>query len=139
MSARWFLRLSAGLAWVFALMLMFNARGFEAPIGIDVTDKVATIAQAQGAILLGLGVINWMAAKLTDDAALMAVLAGNLVVQLASLAVAARALAAGIFPPAAAPAIVIHVLLASGFAFYLWRIARPASTTRTGGAADATS
>jgi hypothetical protein len=125
MKARWFLALSAVLAWLFAAMLLFNARKFEAPIGIDVTDKVATIAQAQGAILLGLGVINWMARSIADDGALTAILAGNLVVQLASLGVAARALVLGIFPMSAAPAVVIHVLLGAGFAFYLMRVHMP--------------
>lgn len=125
MRARGFLAVTAVLAWLFALMLLFNARGFEAPVGIDVTDKVATIVQAQGAILLGLGVINWLARSVTDEAALRAVLAGNLVVQLASLVVAARALLLGILPIQGAPAIVIHVLLGAGFAWYLAR--RPAA------------
>jgi hypothetical protein len=121
---RWFLKLSAVLAWLFGLMLIFNTRQFESPVGIDVTDKVATIAQAQGAILLGLGVINWMTAGGPGNATVLAVLAGNLVVQVASLAVAARALALGIFSPSAAPAVVIHVLLGAGFLYYLARMIR---------------
>jgi hypothetical protein len=40
---------AAVLAWLFGLMLLFNARAFRSAVGIDVTDKVATIAQAQGA------------------------------------------------------------------------------------------
>ena len=126
MRARWLLTVSAVLAWAFGIMLMFNTKAFEAPVGIDVTDKVATIAQAQGAILLGLGLINWMCRGVTDDKALAAVLAGNLVVQLASLAVAARALILGIFPIQGAPAIVIHVLLGSAFAIYLAKVRQPA-------------
>lgn len=128
MKARWLLIVSAILAWLFALMLLFNAKAFEAPVGIVLDAKTATIAQAQGAILLGLGVINWMARKIVDDHALKAVLAGNLVVQIASLIVAGRAVLTGIFPPKGAPAIVIHVLLGSAFAFYLWRIRRDAHT-----------
>jgi len=127
MQGRWFLRTSAVLAFLFGLMLIFNTRRFEAPIGIDVSDKIATIAQAQGAILLGLGVINWMTANGPMNSTVLAVLAGNLVVQLASLAVAVRALATGIFPPAASPAVVIHVFLGTGFAYYL---ARTAAATR---------
>ena len=124
MKARWLLTVSAVLAWLFAVMLLFNTRAFEAPIGIDVTDKVATIAQAQGAILLGLGLINWLSRSITDRAALTAVLAGNLVVQIASLAVAARALLLGISPIQGAPAVVIHTLLGGAFAFYLMRMRR---------------
>lgn len=124
MKPGWLLTISAVLAWLFGLMLLFNTRQFEAPVGIEVTDKVATIAQAQGAILLGLGVINWLSRGVTDARALIAVLAGNLVVQLASLGVVVRALATGIFPPQAAPAVAIHVLLGGGFATYLLRLRR---------------
>ena len=126
MNARWLLIVSATLAWLFGLMLIFNTRAFEAPVGIEVTDKVATIAQAQGAILLGLGLINWMCRAVTDQRALVAVLAGNLVVQVASLFVAGRALLLGIFPMQGAPAIVIHLVLGTAFAVYLWRVRRRA-------------
>ena len=126
MKARWLLTISAVLAWLFAVMLLFNTRAFEAPIGIDVNDKVATIAQAQGAILLGLGLINWLSRAVTDQRALTAVLAGNLAVQVASLAVAARALLLGIFPIQGLPAVVIHTLLGAAFAFYLVRAQRAA-------------
>ena len=132
MRARWLLIVSAILAWLFGLMLLFNARAFEAPVGIDVPDKVATIAQAQGAILLGLGVINWMTRDVTDPRALTAVLAGNFVVQIASLAVVVRALALRIFPAQGAPAVVIHVLLGAAFAVYLLRARR--ATTAAGAA-----
>ena len=116
--------ISAVLAWLFALMLLFNARGFEAPVGIDVNEKVATIAQAQGAILLGLGVINWLARNATEIRTLGPVLGGNLVVQCASLAVAARAVLTGIFPIQGAPAIFIHLLLGSAFVIALFRVRR---------------
>ncbi len=121
MRARWFLAVSAVLAWLFGLMLLFNARAFEAPVGIIVTDKIATMAQAQGAILLGLGLVNWMARSVTDETALRAVLAGNLLVQVLSLIVAARAVLSGVFPIQGAPAVVIHTLLSLGFAWYLFR------------------
>lgn len=124
MKARWLLIISAILAWLFAIMLLFNAKAFEAPVGIALDAKTATIAQAQGAILLGLGLINWMARKVVDTDALVAVLAGNLVVQIASLIVAGRALLTGIFPAAGAPAIFIHVILGAAFAYYLARIRR---------------
>ena len=121
---RWLLIVAAVLAWLFGLMLLFNARGFEAPVGIDVTDKIATIAQAQGAILVGLGVTNWLARDVADLRALSAVLAGNLVVQLLSLGVAVRAVVLHIFPIQAAPAIVIHVLLGAAFGVALLRVRR---------------
>jgi hypothetical protein len=120
--ARWLLGVSAVLAWLFGLVLLFNSKAFEAPVGIILTDQLATIAQAQGAILLGLGVINWLSRSIRDDQALRAVLAGNLVVQLASLGVALRALALGLFSSKGAPAVAIHVLLGAAFAWYLFQL-----------------
>ena len=124
MRARWLLTVSAILAWAFGVMLMMNAKAFEAPMGIDVTDKVATIAQAQGAILFGLGLVNWLAIGVTDRRALVAVFAGNLLVQLLSLGVVARAMALGIFPPQAIGAIVIHVALGGWFGLELVRASK---------------
>ena len=122
MKARLLLAAAAILAWLFGVMLLFNSRAFEAPMGIVLDDKTATIAQAQGAILLGLGLINWLARGVTEDAALRAVLWGNLLVQVASLAVAARAMLVGIFPKGAIGAIVIHVVLGGAFAWALMRL-----------------
>jgi hypothetical protein len=122
---RWLLAVSAALAWLFAAMLLFAARQFEAPIGIDVTDKVATIAQAQGAVLAGIGAINFFARRVVDPAAVRAVLGGNLVVQVLSLGVAGRALALGIFPVAAAPSAAFHLILGALFAVALARVPAP--------------
>jgi tellurite resistance protein TehA-like permease len=47
-------------------------------------------------------------------------------VQVLSLAVAVRALALGIFPPAAAPSAAIHVVLGALFAVALARTRAPA-------------
>jgi nitrate reductase gamma subunit len=92
-----------------------------APIGIDVTDKVATIAQNQGAALIAIGVIDFLARRVTDPSALRAVLYGNVVVQALSLAVSVRALALGIFPAKGAPSVVIHVVLGVLFVLALRR------------------
>ena len=129
MRTRVLLTVSAILAWLFGLALLFAPRQFEAPVGIEVTDKVATIAQAQGAILLGLGLINWMSRSVTDYAALRAVLAGNLLVQVASLVVAARAIILGIFPIQGSPAVVVHLVLGTWFLILLQGIGRAAPPT----------
>jgi hypothetical protein len=57
------------------------------------------------------------------------VLAGNLVVQVLSLAVAVRALALGLFPAKGAPSVVIHVVLSALFAVALARTRVPAATS----------
>src|SRR5262249_31383364 len=96
---RWALTIGAVLAWVFGAMLVLVPGPFFAPIGIVMTDKIATIAQNQGAALIAIGVIDFLARGTTDRTALRAVLVGNLVIQVLSLLVAIRALALGAFPP----------------------------------------
>jgi hypothetical protein len=108
---------SAFIAWGLAAMLLFAPRRFEAPVGIDLTEKAATIAQAQGALLAGIGLINWLSRSVTDTRALRAVLTGNLLVQLISFIVVARAILIGLFPSGGAGALIIH--LALGLAFVL--------------------
>jgi hypothetical protein len=71
--------------------------------------------------LVGIGVIDFLAQRTTDRTALRAILAGNLVVQIVSLAVAVRALALGLFPASGAPSVVVHVVLGALFAVALAR------------------
>jgi hypothetical protein len=115
-----FLIVAAVLAWIFGAALLFASPMFYAPMGIAVTPAIAVTAQAQGAILVGLGVVNWLARRLTG-AAIAPVLAGNLVVQVLSLLVIVRALSLRIVPAQNAGAVVIHALLGLGFAYFLFR------------------
>lgn len=112
-----FISLAALLAWFFGAMLLLFPVEFYAPTGITMTPMLSTIAQAHGATLVGLGVIDWLA-RSAERIGLIAVLAGNLAVQLISLLVVIRtiSLGAGL---GVAPAIVIHVVLGSLFAFFL--------------------
>ena len=114
-----FLAISAVLAVLFGLMLLFAPAQFYAPVGIVLTPMLATIAQAHGATLAGLGVINWLARR-AEGTGLVAVLAGNLVIQLLSLFVAIRTaiLGAG---ASATPAFFIHTALGAGFLVFLIR------------------
>lgn len=80
---------------------------------------VATIAQAHGATLIGLGVVNWLA-RHADKKVLVAVLSGNLVVQILSLGVVLRTMTLG-RGPAVAPGAIIHIVLGTFFAIFLLR------------------
>lgn len=114
-----FLAIAAVLAWLFGIALLAMPEKFYQPMGLAMTPMLATIAQAHGATLFGLGVIDWMA-RGAEGRGLVAVLAGNLVVQLLSLAVAIRVMTLGA-GAAMAPALVIHVALGAGFASFLAR------------------
>lgn len=112
-----FLSIAAILAWVFGGMLMFMPDKFYAPTGITMTPLLATLAQAHAATLIGLGVVDWLARN-AEKRGLIAVLAGNLVVQILSLTVVIRTMQLGA-GSAVAPGVVIHVILGSLFAFFL--------------------
>ena len=115
-----FLAVSAVLAWLFGLMLLLGPVQFYAPTGIVMTSLVATLAQAHGATLVGLGIINWLARN-ADRNGLRAVLSGNLVVQILSLVVVVITMRLGAGMKVA-PAIGIHVVLGALNVFFLTRL-----------------
>lgn len=121
---RIFLGIAAVLAWLFGAALLFAPADFYKPTGIEMTPMLATLAQAHGATLIGLGVIDWIARN-ADGAGLRAVLAGNFVAQLLSLGVVLRTMQLGA-GSAVAPGVVIHVVLGSLFAYFFLRSRRPA-------------
>ena len=83
---------------------------------------IATLAQAHAATLIGLGVVNWLARE-ADRSGIIAVMTGNLVVQILSLGVVLHTmfLGAGV---SVAPGVVIHIVLGSLFAYFLLRARR---------------
>lgn len=114
---RIFLGFAAVLAWLFGAMLLFMPAQFYAPTGIVMTPMLATLAQAHGATLTGLGLVNWLARN-TDRNGATPVLAGNLLIQILSLGVVLRTMALGA-GSAVAPGIVIHMVLGGFFVFFL--------------------
>ncbi len=114
---RIFLSIAAVLALLFGAMLLLAPGPFYSPTGLVMTPMVATIAQAHGATLVGLGVINWMARGASRQG-LVAVLTGNLVVQILSLGVAIRTVILGA-GAGATPSIFTHVVLGGLFLFFL--------------------
>jgi hypothetical protein len=120
-----FLSIAAVLAWLFGLGLLLAPAGFYRPTGIPFTPMLGTIAQAHGATLVGLGTIDWLA-RGADRRGVVAVLTGNLVVQVLSLAVVLRTAALGA-GAAVTPGVAIHVLLGLGFAWFLKRAPRAAA------------
>jgi hypothetical protein len=117
-----FLMIAAVLAWMFGGAMLFVPEQFYAPTGIAMTPMTATVAQAHGATLVGLGVIDWFA-RGADRRGISAVLAGNLVVQVLSLFVVLRTMQLGA-GTAVLPAVVIHLVLGSLFALFLFRVKR---------------
>jgi hypothetical protein len=98
-------------------MLLFVPAQFYSPTGIAMSPMMATVAQAHGATLVGLGVINWFARD-ADRRGLIAVLGGNLVVQILSLVIVVRTMMLGAGTKVA-PGIAIHVVLGAFCGFFL--------------------
>jgi len=117
-----FLMIAAVLAWLFGGALLLVPEQFYAPTGIAMTPVMATVAQAHGATLVGLGVVNWLV-RGADRRGTAAVLTGNLVVQVLSLFVVLRTMQLGA-AAAVLPGVVIHIVLGSLFAFFLFRVRR---------------
>jgi hypothetical protein len=117
-----FLSIAAVLAWLFGGMLLAMPIKFYEPTGMVLTPMLATIGEAHGATLVGLGFIDWIARDATGKG-LLAVLAGNLVVQILSLYVVIHTMMLGA-GAAVAPGVIIHVVLGSLFAFFLMRARR---------------
>lgn len=117
-----FLAVAAVLAWLFGIMLLAAPSQFYIPMGLTLTPMLATIAQAHGATLIGLGTVNWFG-RTADGVGLRAILIGNLVTQVLSFAVAARIAALGAGAKAT-PAFVIHATLGILFLVFLVRTRR---------------
>jgi hypothetical protein len=113
------LLVSAALAWLMGLLLIFNPIGFESSMNIALDDRNSLIAQAQGAVLLGLGAINWLGRRVGDRAALATILYGNFVVHAVSFAIVLRALVRGLIPTAGIGPLAMHVVLA---ALFFWQL-----------------
>lgn len=117
-----FLAVAAVLAWLFGIMLLTAPAQFYTPTGLALTPMLATIAQAHGATLIGLGTVNWFGRN-AEGAGLRAILIGNFVTQVLSFAVAARTAALGAGAKVA-PAFVIHTVLGIFFLVFLLRARR---------------
>lgn len=117
-----FLGVAAVLAWLIGIMLLAAPAQFFSPTGITLTPMLATIAQAHGATLIGLGTVNWFG-RHADAAGLRAICIGNLVTQVLSFAVAARTASLGAGAKVA-PAFVIHTVLGVFFLVFLLRTRR---------------
>jgi hypothetical protein len=114
-----FLSIAATLAWLFGAVQLVAPMAFYRQTGMELTPLLATIVQTQGAMLFGMGVVIWLARGATGQG-LVAVLAGNLVVQVLSLFVVLRTMTLGV-GMSVAPPVIIHVVLGSFYLYFLTR------------------
>ena len=129
MTAKHMLAAGSVLAFLIGGFMIFATAQFLEPLGLSADPKVALLGQAQGTLLIGIGVMNWMVRQSDDWAALRAVLAGNLAAQVIAIAVNLRGYLVGEAPQAVVGQVGLHVLLGLGYAYFLIRQPRVISRT----------
>jgi len=110
----------AAQSFAFGLPLLLVPGVLLALSGIATTETTAAIARGAGATVVGVGVIDWTMRRLTGDA-LVALLRGNLAIQVLSLGANASEILAGHLPPLAASATLLHATLSVMFGLALRR------------------
>lgn len=129
MTVKHMLAVGSAIAFLLGAFMIFATTQFLEPLGLSGDPKVALLGQAQGTLLISIGLTNWMVRQSDDWPALRAVLAGNLAAQVISIAINLRGYFAGLVPQAVVGQVGLHVLLGLGYAYFLIRQPRVASRT----------
>jgi len=116
-----FLVISGVMAAGLGLGLLFAPASVMGTLGLAIDAKIATLGQAQGAVLVGLAFTNVMARDLTG-AAVRPVLAGNLVAHAISIVIKLRAILLALVSAQEWTSIGIHLVLGALFAYFLVRL-----------------
>ncbi|HVE87500.1 MAG TPA: hypothetical protein VND93_31800 [Myxococcales bacterium] len=120
MTAKHMLAVGAVIAFALGLFMVLATQQFLEPLGLATDPKVALLGQAQGVLLLSIGLTSWMVSS-ADWNGMRAVLAGNLLAQVLSIIINLRGYMTGIVPQAVVGQVGLHVLLGAGYAFFLLR------------------
>ena len=120
MSSRLALSIGAAAAAIFGLLLLALPAQMLAGFGLDTPNAALVVSRDVGVTLLGLAVINWLARDATG-AVVDALLLGNLTVQVLEFVVNGVEILTGALPGAAAPGLLIHIILGAIFVLALRR------------------
>jgi hypothetical protein len=115
------LTISAFVAAVIGVALIFATPQFLASSGIEATAAIGLFAKLQGVCLLSIALINWLSRQAKEWAALRAVIAGNLLLHAGSIPVNVYALRSRIVGSQAWGEIVVHLVFGIAFAYFLFR------------------
>jgi hypothetical protein len=120
------LAISGALAVLVSSALMLAPGSFLGSQGFATEGPITLVAQAQGSLLIAVGVLNLMALRLRDPGALRPILAANLVTHVAALGVNVHGILSKLAGPQVFGDVVMHVLLGAFFTYFLVRA--PAAT-----------
>src|SRR5262249_34000757 len=128
MTAKHMLAVGAVIAFLLGGFMVFATAKFLEPLGLSSDPKVALLGQAQGVLLLSIGLTNWLVRQSDDWPALRAVLVGNLAAQVISIIINVRGYYAGLEVQGMAGQVGLHVLLGVGYLVFLVR--KPSAALR---------
>ena len=104
--------------------MLFATQAFLAPQGIVADDKVATVGQAMGSLMLGIGTMNLLGVRCSDLRGLQAICGSNVVIHAAALGVNIHALSAHLVSKSVMGDAAGHVVFGLAFAASLVVLAR---------------
>lgn len=122
-----FLSLAAMIAMsIGGLALLFPDTLIETVKGASMNGTALVMVRTVGVMLVAVGYLAFMVRNHADSPTLRSVLAANLALQLMLLPIDPVAYTAGIFRGYASfvPNTLVHLFLASGFAYFLWKHSR---------------
>ena len=119
MKLKLFLTIASLIAFFFGFGMLFAPEMLGSNFGVTLDQGGILFAHSLGALLLGLGTINWLS---RDNSLqnLKPVLYGNLIVQALTGTIDFLGIQSGTLNSSAWVGIIIHILLGGGFAYFLY-------------------
>ena len=113
--------INAVIAGVFGLALIFVPAEFLSVYGVTADAQFAFVGQLFGAALFGYGLLTWYARSAGESEARRAILRALFTADAVGFIVALMAQLRGLVNPVGWSTVVIYLLLAFGFGFFLVR------------------
>lgn len=121
MKLKTYLGLSAVVLAAFGLAMVLMPQNMANGFGLELNNLGRVLFRDLGSTLLGVAAINWLARGVQDQAGLRAVLLGNLILQVIETIVNIADIMQGYISSSAWGGVILHVILAVGFAYFYSR------------------
>jgi hypothetical protein len=128
MKLKTFLGVSAIVLGLFGISMIFNSAGMAKGFGLELNDLGRVLFRDLGTTLLGVAAINWLSRGIEDSKALKVVITGNLVTQALGVVVNVANITQGYIGASAWGGVILHAVLAGGFAYYYIQLQKPAAS-----------
>ncbi len=122
-----FLRISAIVLGLFGLSMIINEAGMAEGFGLELNNLGRVLFRDLGSGLIGVAVIDWLASSIENGSFIRAVLMGNLIMQTLGVVVNVADITQGYIGSSAWGGVILHAVLAVGFAYYYVKLQKPAT------------